>query len=146
MYKKPEQLRGMREPGRITRLALDAVAEAVRPGVTTLELDRVANEVIAGHGAHSNFQLVPGYHHTICVSVNEEVVHGIPGDRVLEPGDIVSVDCGAETPEGWNGDSARTFVVPDPSRPELVAEREELSRVTEGSLWAGVAEIGRAHV
>ncbi|WP_105566413.1 type I methionyl aminopeptidase [Microbacterium halophytorum] len=141
MYKSPAQLRGMIEPGRITREALEAVAGAIRPGMTTLELDAIAESHIRLAGAQPNFQLVPGYSHTICVSVNEEVVHGIPGDRVLEPGDIVSIDCGAETPEGWNGDSAISIVLPDPDRPELVAEREELSRITRQSMWAGIAAL-----
>ncbi|GAT73819.1 type I methionyl aminopeptidase [Microbacterium hydrocarbonoxydans] len=143
IYKTPAQLRSMVEPGLITAAALEAVRPLIRPGVTTLELDAEANRVILARGAESNFQLVRGYHHTICVSVNEEVVHGIPGDRVLQPGDIVSVDCGAQF-QGWNGDSAITVVVPDESRPELVALREELSRVTEGSMWAGIAAMASA--
>ena len=84
-----------------------------------------------------------GYRHTTCISVNDEVVHGIPGERVLQAGDIVSIDCGAQY-QGWNGDSAITVVVPDDSRPELVAQREELSRVTEGSMWAGIAAMASA--
>lgn len=144
IYKTPDQLRGMQEPGRITREALEAVRAAIRPGMTTLELDEIAEASIRAAGAHPNFALVPGYRHTICVSVNDEVVHGIPGERVLEPGDIVSIDCGAETEEGWNGDSAVSIVLPDPERPELVAEREELSRITEGSLWAGIASLATA--
>jgi len=143
IYKSPAQLRAMIEPGLITAAALDAVRALIAPGVTTLELDAAASAVITGRGAKSNFQMVRGYRHTICASVNEQVVHGIPGDRVLEPGDIVSIDAGAEY-AGWNGDSAFTVVVPDPSRPELVAEREELSRVTEGSLWAGIAALASA--
>ncbi len=130
----------MVEPGLITAAALDAVRPLVRAGVTTLELDAAANAAIIARGAESNFQLVRGYRHTICVSVNEQVVHGIPGDRVLQPGDIVSVDCGAQY-QGWNGDSAITIVIADPSRPELVAQREELARVTEGSMWAGIAAM-----
>lgn len=133
----------MVEPGLITAAALDAVRPLIVPGVTTLELDAEASRVITGRGAVSNFQMVRGYRHTICTSVNEQVVHGIPGGRALEPGDIVSVDAGAEY-RGWNGDSAITVVVPDPSRPVLVAEREELSRVTEGSLWAGIAALATA--
>jgi methionyl aminopeptidase len=143
IYKTPAQLRAMVEPGLITAAALDAVRPLIRPGVTTLELDDAANRVIVERGGESNFQLVRGYQHTICVSVNAQVVHGIPGELVLQAGDIVSVDCGAQF-EGWNGDSAVTFVVPDPERPELVARREELSRVTEGSLWAGVAAMATA--
>jgi len=143
IYKSPAQLRAMVEPGLITAASLEAVRRLVRPGVTTLELDAAANAVITGRGAVSNFQMVRGYRHTVCTSVNEQVVHGIPGDRVLEPGDIVSIDSGAEF-KGWNGDSAITVVVPDPSRPELVAAREELSRVTELSLWAGIAALSTA--
>lgn len=140
IYKTPAQLRAMVEPGLITAAALDAVRRLIKPGVTTLELDAAANRTILARGAESNFQLVRGYHHTTCISVNQQVVHGIPSERVLQPGDIVSVDCGAQF-HGWNGDSAITVVVPDPGRPELVAQREELSRVTEGSMWAGIAAM-----
>lgn len=143
IYKSPAQLRAMIEPGLITAAALDAVREIVAPGVTTGELDAVAARVIAERGATSNFQLVRGYRHTICASVNEQVVHGIPGERVLQPGDILSVDCGALF-KGWNGDSAFTVVLDDPTRPDVVAERERLSEVTRGSLWAGIAALASA--
>lgn len=143
IYKTPAQLRAMVEPGIITAAALDAVAPLVRAGITTAELDAVADRLIADRGAESNFKLVRGYRHTTCISVNEQVVHGIPGERVLQPGDIVSIDCGAQY-QGWNGDSARTFVVPDPARPEVVERRQELSRVTEGSMWAGIAALATA--
>ncbi|MGH8956742.1 MAG: type I methionyl aminopeptidase [Microbacterium sp.] len=143
IYKSAAQLRAMVEPGLITAAALDAVRPLIRPGVTTLELDAEANRVILARGAESNFQLVRGYRHTTCISVNEEVVHGIPGERVLQAGDIVSIDCGAQF-QGWNGDSAITVVVPDETRPELVARREELSRVTEGSMWSGIAAMASA--
>lgn len=143
IYKTPAQLRAMVEPGLITAAALDAVRSAVRAGATTAELDAIAERTILARGAESNFQLVRGYHHTTCISVNQEVVHGIPGDRVLQPGDIVSIDCGAQF-EGWNGDSAITIVVPDPDRPELVERRQRLSDVTEGSLWAGIAALASA--
>lgn len=143
IYKSPAQLRAMVEPGLITARALAAVRDLVAPGVTTLELDAEASRVITAAGAKSNFQMVRGYRHTICTSVDEQVVHGIPGDRVLRAGDILSVDAGAEY-QGWNGDSAFTIVLPDPARPEVVAEREELSRVTEGSMWAGIAALTTA--
>lgn len=143
IYKTPAQLRAMVAPGLITAAALDAVRPAVRAGVTTAELDAIAEATILAAGAESNFQLVRGYRNTTCISVNEEVVHGIPGDRVLQPGDIVSIDCGAQL-DGWNGDSAITIVVPDPERPELVAARQRLSDVTEGSLWAGIAALASA--
>ena len=143
IYKTPDELRLMVRPGVVTAASLDAVRAAIRPGITTLELDAIAERVILEGGGVSNFKLVPGYRHTICASVNDDVVHGIPGDRILQPGDIVSIDNGAEV-EGWNGDSAFTVVIPDDSRPELVAERQRLSDVTEGSLWAGIARLSTA--
>ncbi|GAA2986669.1 methionyl aminopeptidase [Microbacterium terrae] len=143
IYKTPAQMRAMVEPGLITAAALDAARALVAPGVTTLELDAAASAVIVGRGAKSNFQMVRGYRHTICTSVNEQVVHGIPGSQVLAPGDILSVDAGAEY-GGWNGDSAFTVVIPDAARPEVVAERERLSEVTRGSLWAGIASLATA--
>jgi methionyl aminopeptidase len=143
IYKTPDELRLMVRPGVLTAEALDAVAATIRPGVTTGELDAVAERTIRAGGGVPNFMLVPGYRHTICASVNDEVVHGIPGDRVLQPGDVVSVDCGAEV-DGWNGDSARTFVLDDPERPALVAERQLLSDVTEQALWHGIAALAGA--
>lgn len=143
IYKTPAQLRSMVEPGLITAAALDAIRPLVRAGVTTADLDAAAERTILARGAESNFQLVRGYRHTTCISVNEQVVHGIPGERVLQAGDIVSIDCGAQY-QGWNGDSAVTFVVPDPLRPEVVEQRTELSRVTEGSMWAGIAALAAA--
>jgi methionyl aminopeptidase len=143
IYKSPAQLRAMIEPGLITAAALEAARALIAPGVTTLELDAAASAAITARGAVSNFQMVRGYRHTICTSVNEQVVHGIPGSRALEAGDILSVDAGAEF-RGWNGDSAFTVVLPDASRPQIVAEREELSRVTEGSMWAGIAALATA--
>ena len=131
------------EPGLITAAALDAARPLIRAGVSTLEIDAAAEKAIRDRGGEPNFMLVPGYRHTVCASVNDEVVHGIPGGRILEPGDIVSIDAGAQYKE-WNGDSAITVVVPDPSRPEVVAEREQLSTITEGSLWAGIARLAKA--
>jgi len=142
LYKTPAQLRSMVEPGLITAAALDAVRALIAPGVTTAQLDAAASEVILARGAESNFQLVRGYRHTTCISVNDQVVHGIPGDRVLEPGDIVSIDAGAQF-KGWNGDSAITIVVPG-GDPTVHAARERLSAVTEGSLWAGIAALASA--
>ncbi|WP_295824920.1 type I methionyl aminopeptidase [uncultured Microbacterium sp.] len=143
IYKKPAHLRSMIEPGLITADALDAVRALIAPGVTTLELDAAASALITARGAVSNFQMVRGYRHTICASVNEEVVHGIPNDRPLQAGDILSIDAGAEF-RGWNGDSAFTMIVPGEAPEELVAPRQRLSEVTEGSLWAGIAALSRA--
>ena len=97
IYKSPAQLRAMVEPGLITAAALDAVRAADRARVSRRSSWMPRHpRVITGRGAESNFQMVRGYRHTICTSVNEQVVHGIPGARVLEPGDIVSIDAGAE--------------------------------------------------
>jgi methionyl aminopeptidase len=133
-----EQLLLRREAGLLVGRTLEMLAGEVRPGVTTLELDRLAEDFIRSHGGIPNFQLVPGYSHTLCTSVNDEVVHGIPGTRVLEAGDIVSIDCGAEV-KGWNGDAAFTAVVggPEAGRPEDVA----LIAATEASLYAGIAAM-----
>lgn len=131
------------EPGLATLASLEAIRAAIRPGITTLELNDIAHVAIVARGGISNFQMVPGYRHTICVSINDEVVHGIPGDRVLQPGDIVSFDSGADV-GGWNGDSAMTVVLPDPTRPELVTERQFLSDTTEQSLWRGIACLSQA--
>ena len=134
----------MREAGLITRMALNAVRDAVKPGVSTLELDNIADSTIRSHSARSNFQLVDGYVHTICSSINDEIVHGIPrADRILQAGDILSIDCGAEFNE-WNGDSAFSIVVPGEADAELVASRQQLSDVTEGSLWVGIAALAKA--
>ncbi|ADU49235.1 type I methionyl aminopeptidase [Intrasporangium calvum] len=133
-----EQLLLMREAGLLVGRTLEMLRERIVPGVTTLELDRLAEEFIRGHGGIPNFQLVPGYSHTLCTSVNDEVVHGIPGGRVLEAGDVVSVDCGAEV-RGWNGDAAVSVVVggPEAARPADLA----LIAATEASLYAGIAAM-----
>lgn len=143
----------MREAGLITAAALKAVKDAIAPGVSTLELDTIAESTIISMGAKSNFKLVADYKHTICSSINDEVVHGIPSkDRILQAGDIISIDCGAITPSGWNGDAAFTMVVPG-GDPEVMAKRQAISDACEASLWAGIAafagakrlnEVGRA--
>lgn len=143
IYKTPDELRLMVRPGVVTAASLAAVRAAIRAGVTTLELDAIAERTIREAGGVPNFMKEPGYRHTLCVSVNDEIVHGVPGDRVLQAGDIVSVDSGAEV-DGWNGDAAITVVVPDPSRPELVAERQALADATEHALWAGIASLATA--
>jgi len=140
IYKTPAELRLMVAPGLATAASLAAVRAAIAPGVTTLELDALAEQAIRSLGGVPNFMKEPGYRHTICASVNEAVVHGVPNDRPLEPGDIVSIDSGAEV-GGWNGDAAITVVVPDATRPDLVAERTRIADVTENSLWAGIAAL-----
>jgi methionyl aminopeptidase len=147
--KTNDQIILMREAGLATAAALKAVRTAIKPGVSTLELDKIADDTINSLGGHSNFQLVPGYSHTICASINDEVVHGIPAaNRILQAGDIVSIDCGAEIGE-WNGDSAMTVIVPATAGAAQVEQvvldsRQKLSDVTEGSLWAGIAALAKA--
>jgi methionyl aminopeptidase len=143
LYKKPEELRKMIAPGLLTAVALDAVRAAIAPGVTTLELDAIAERVIRAGGGIPNFALEPGYTHTICASVNSAVVHGIPTSRPLEAGDLVSIDCGAEV-DGWNGDSAFSVVIPGAAHSATQERRERLVDVTEQSLWAGIAALSRA--
>lgn len=134
-YKDAAQVRAMRDAGLVVAEALAAVREAMRVGITTAQLDEIAAGVIAAAGAVPSFLGYQGYPATVCVSVNDEVVHGIPGPRVLEPGDVVSVDCGAIV-DGWHGDAAFTAVLPeaDPADAALVA-------ATEHALWEGIAAL-----
>jgi methionyl aminopeptidase len=143
IYKTPTELAAMVAPGLATAASLAAVRAAIRPGITTLELDAIAEKAITDLGGVSNFKKEEGYFHTICSSVNDDVVHGIPGGRVIDAGDIVSIDSGAEL-GGWNGDAAFTVVVPDDSRPAVVAERQKLADDTEQSLWRGIAALATA--
>jgi len=134
----------MREAGLITAKALAAVKAAIRPGISTLELDAIAEKTITELGAKSNFKLVAGYRHTICASINDEVVHGIPSkDRILAAGDLISIDCGAITPAGWNGDAAFSLVVAGGDE-AISAKRQALSDTCEASLWAGIAALASA--
>jgi len=134
-YKTADQVRLMRRAGLLVADALDAVRAGLRPGVTTGELDAVAEDVIRSAGGVPSFLGYgrPAYPATLCISVNDEVVHGIPGPRVLVEGDVVSLDCGAIV-DGWHGDAAVTVAVG-----EVPAEVTELMRVTEESLWRGIA-------
>ncbi|MEI2766209.1 MAG: type I methionyl aminopeptidase [Dermatophilaceae bacterium] len=132
------QLVRMRAAGLLVGRTLAALVEAAHPGVTTGELDRLAEDFIRGHGGVPSFPHVPGYRHTLCTSVNDQVVHGIPGSYALREGDLLSIDCGAIV-AGWHGDAAVTLVVGGPAsaRPEDL----RLSRATEDSLWAGIAAL-----
>jgi len=134
-YKSPEQVRTMRRAGLVVAAALDAVRAAAVPGTTTANLDAVARDAIAGAGATPSFLGYHGYPAVLCVSVNDEIVHGIPGARVLADGDIVSVDCGAIV-DGWHGDSAFSAVVGAGED----ADRE-LVDTTEAAMWAGIAAL-----
>ena len=137
--KTPDQLRTMRRAGLVVAEVHRAVREAAAPGVTTGELDQLARDILARHGAGSSFLNYgaawgyPPYPGVTCISVNEEVVHGIPGPRELVAGDLVSVDFGAIV-DGFHGDAAITFGVG-----ELSEADQRLSDVTLESLWAGIA-------
>jgi methionyl aminopeptidase len=133
--KSPEQIALMRRAGVVVGEALELLRDAVRPGVTTGELDEIAHDHIRARGATPNFLNYQGYPATICASVNDEVVHGIPGDRVLRDGDVVSLDCGAIV-EGWHGDAAITVGVGD-----VGADVVALMRVCEEALWHGLAAV-----
>ena len=125
----------MRAAGLVVGRTLELLRGTVRAGMTTRELDAVAEQHIRSHGAVPSFLGYgePPFPATICVSVNDEIVHGIPGDRVLAEGDLVSIDCGAIV-EGWHGDAAVTVAVG-----EVPPEHQELLRVTEEALWHGLA-------
>ncbi|MCD9144707.1 type I methionyl aminopeptidase [Streptomyces albireticuli] len=135
--KTPDQIAKMREAGLVVAAIHAATREAAVPGATTKDLDEVARKVLAEHGAKSNFLGYGGFPATICTSVNEVVVHGIPDTKtVLKDGDIISIDAGAII-DGWHGDAAFTAFVGTGHAPELI----ELSRVTEESMWAGIAAV-----
>ena len=134
-----EQLLLMRRAGLLVGQTLEMLRGEIGPGVTTLALDALAEDFIRSHGGVPNFQLVPGYTHTLCTSINDEVVHGIPSAaRVLHQGDVLSVDCGAEL-DGWNGDAAFSVVVGGrkAGRPEDL----RLIDLTENALWAGITTL-----
>jgi methionyl aminopeptidase len=134
--KSRSQIERMAVAGRVVGDALDAVGTALRPGVTPLELDAIAADLIRSRGGTPSFIGVPGpkapYRHTVCVSIDDEVVHGVPDDRVIREGQMVSVDCGAIV-EGWNGDAARTWLVG-----EVPDDVRRLSEATREALLAGI--------
>ncbi|MBC2721263.1 type I methionyl aminopeptidase [Desulfosporosinus sp.] len=132
--KNANQLARMRNAGRIVAETLSLIREHAKPGVTTLELDRIAEKYIRAQGAIPAFKGYNGFPATLCTSVNEQVVHGIPGLRSLESGDIISIDCGALI-EGYFGDAAVTLPIG-----EVGEDLQKLLRVTEESLLLGIAQ------
>lgn len=132
IIKSQRELELMRKAGKITALALEEIAKHIKPGITTLELNKIAEEFILSHNAIPTFKGYQGFPAAICTSVNEEVVHGIPGLKTLKDGDIISVDVGAEF-EGYNGDAARTFPVGN-----VKSDAMHLIEVTKQSFFEGI--------
>ena len=132
--KTKEEIELLRQCNQLVSRTLALVGRNIRPGVTTLELDALAEEYIRAHGAVPNFKGYGGFPATLCMSVNEQIVHGIPSGYALQEGDILSVDCGAYM-NGFHGDSAYTFAVGvvDPRTRELLD-------VTKEALYRGVAQ------
>jgi methionyl aminopeptidase len=124
----------MREAGRIVALTHKELQKAVHPGITTKELDQIADDFIRKQGALPSFKGYHGYPASICASVNEVIVHGIPGDRVLQEGDIISIDIGANI-HGFHGDSAWTYAVG-----EISETAQKLLDVTEAALFKGLEQ------
>jgi methionyl aminopeptidase len=136
--KTPHQLAKMRSAGLVVAEALATMRAAVEPGISTAELDAIAEKVIRGAGAIPSFKGYQGFPASICASVNEQIVHGIPSARqVLREGDLISIDCGAIL-DGWHGDAAITVGVGG-VKPEL----ERMTAVAEDAMWAGIAAAAR---
>ena len=131
-YKSESELKKMREAAEIAAIAMQKVIEAVRPGITTKRLDKIAYDYIISRGAQPNFLNYNGFPGTICASVNEEIVHGFPSERKLHEGDIIRVDMGAVI-HGYHSDMARTIPVG-----EIAPEVEELIKVTRQSFFEGI--------
>ena len=133
-YKSEREIALMREAGLVVGRTLEKLKAAVEPGMSTADLDAIAEEAIRGEGAIPSFKGYRGFPACICTSVNAEIVHGIPSPKVVvKAGDVLSIDCGAIV-EGYHGDAAVTVAVG-----EIDAARQELLRVTEESLWRGIA-------
>lgn len=130
--KSASEIAKMKTAGRITGEALKLAGESIRPGMSTKELDTIIHDYIVSCGATPSFLGYGGFTGSACISINEEVIHGIPGKRKILDGDIVSVDVGAYI-DGFHGDSARTFVVG-----KIPSEVEELLKVTEEALFRGI--------
>jgi methionyl aminopeptidase len=131
--KTREQIVAMRAAGLVVGRTLELLRSEVKAGVTTGDLDAIAEDSIRSAGAVPSFKGYHGFTGSICASVNDEIVHGIPGDRVLADGDLISIDCGAIV-NGWHGDAAITVGVGE-TAPELL----ELARICEESMWRGFA-------
>lgn len=134
IIKSEDEIARMRKPNRIVAELLDHFQKLIHPGVTTKELDTKAEEFIRKRGGEPAFKGYHGYPATVCASINEEVVHGIPCGRRLKEGDIIGIDLGVVM-DGFYGDAARTFAVG-----EIDAEAKRLMEVTEASLYKGISQ------
>ena len=132
--KTDDEIELMRESNRLVGMTLGEISKYIQPGITTLQLDKIADEFIRDHGAVPSFLGYGGFPNSICTSVNENVVHGIPNNNPLQNGDVVSIDCGTSK-NGFSGDSAYTFCVG-----EVAEEVKELLRVTRKSLYLGIEQ------
>ncbi|MGL5648282.1 MAG: type I methionyl aminopeptidase [Clostridium sp.] len=130
--KNDSEIAKMRIAGRIVGETLLLLEKSIKPGISTAELNRIADEFITSQGARSSFKGLYGFPAALCISVNNEIIHGIPGKYVLKDGDIVSVDCGAYL-DGFHGDAARTFPVG-----QVTEEAQKLIDVTKQSFFEGV--------
>ncbi len=131
-----EELAGMRRIGRIVAETLEAMGRAIEPGMTTLELDRIGREALEAAGARSAPETVYGFPGATCISVNEEIAHGIPGPRRIRPGDLVNIDVSAER-DGYFADTAASFAVPPVTRGV-----ERLCRDGRRAMWTGLRQVG----
>ena len=134
ILKSDEEIEFMRAANRLVGMTLGELSHHIKPGITTLELDRIAEQFIRDHGAIPTFLGYGGFPNSICTSVNENVVHGIPNSKPLDEGDVVSIDCGTNL-NGFCGDSAYTFSVG-----EVKEEVKDLLRVTRESLYKGIGQ------
>lgn len=133
-YKTEEQIEQIRESAKVLSLLLGEIAKEIEPGITTLSLDRLAYDFIHDHGGTPAFLNYQGFPHSLCVSVNDQIVHGFPNDYILKEGDIVSVDGGVNL-KGFISDSAYTFGVG-----EISAEAQQLLDVTKAALYKGIEQ------
>ena len=133
IIKTPQEIEEFKVAGSLSKAVLRRAGRMVRPGVTTREIDQVVESFIRLHGAVPGFKGLYGFPANICASINEEIVHGIPSNRVLEDGDILSIDTGAIV-KGWVGDNAWTYPVG-----KISPQKKKLLEVTEKSMWAGIS-------
>jgi methionine aminopeptidase, type I len=130
-----QELAKLKDVGRLCALAIKTMSEALEPGITTRELDQIGRKILEDNGARSAPELCYQFPGATCISVNEEVAHGIPGDRIIKAGDLVNIDVSAEK-DGYFGDAGSSFIVP-PGTPKL----ERLVRDGKRALWTGLNQV-----